>query len=63
MSEGVTGVETKMLKFRVVCEIYMPEEETLGRKIWRTWDSIPIKLFKIKALNGDFIIALCANFF
>lgn len=33
MSEGVTGVETKMLKFRVVCEIYVPEEETLGRKI------------------------------
>lgn len=33
MSEGITGVETKMLKFRVVCEIYMPEEETYRRKI------------------------------
>ena len=33
MSEGITGVETKMLRFRVVCEIYMPEEETYRRKI------------------------------
>lgn len=33
LSEGITGVETKMLKFRVVYEIYMPEEETSRRQI------------------------------
>ena len=63
MSEGITGVETKMLRFRVVCEIYMPEEETYRRKIWRTWGSIPIKLFKYKSTKWGFHNSIMCQFF
>lgn len=62
MSEGIEGVATKMLKVKVVCEIHMPEE-TWRRKIWRTSDSIPIKLFKYKSTKWGFHNSIMCQFF